>query len=671
MSHDVSDVKWHSLSGLSDYFMHAMANMNFNGDMKKAHEAADAGAEFTLRHSGALSYQNDTWKVPIRDLVAIYRHIYEASNETSLVPTEDHLQYCMTAGFAAAQLDAKLGHHMFGYYGAKSIQDMAASVTECYTDMIHAFEYGSHSNHSGLCSLYFDSTYTSTKAPRCYYPRRKKDKDVSASGIGCTPLTSYDPIKGILTLSIKNPKDCMALTQQKDSSFSSLNTMPIIKTSTASSPRLLYQNSDVWNLQSKSTWSTTLSLPFSSVAIGHATSVGDFNGDGELDLAISAPYYNGIYHDSSPPLLDSTKQPLMLGAVFVLNDTQTRLQSMSRDPSEGVNDIRTHSQTVLYGNSTQGRFGWSMATIDFNKDGIDDLAVASPFSEDLTGHIDIFFGRAEEGLILSSTPDVRIKVQTMPNTTIEGFGLTLTGMDVDKDGYLDLVVGCPFCSVEGNPQAGAVYVYLGHSLTDPTFMGSNLSPDWTLTSPETMAYGHFGSSIDRIDSVSSQRYAVLLVGAPGYKHKNLQQAGRIYGFKLQGALLPELKYYTTGTKDIAFRKYWQSGVVRLYDARQWMEAAEGTDHVLELKMEHGLVGKLEGRETSGHLGASLIFQEQEGQPSLWIGEPMSEQEKGRVHHWLIKKNTLTCLSNPPALVCTEKHRHNSAFISNVYNATIE
>jgi hypothetical protein len=123
MSHGMADVKWHSLSGLQDYFIVAMANSDFHGNHKEAHLAADAGAEFTLRHSNKLSYLNETWQVPVKDIIEIYTRLYANDAYVTLnrkVPLESHIQYCMTAAFAASKIDVEFGQLMFGYYGSKS-----------------------------------------------------------------------------------------------------------------------------------------------------------------------------------------------------------------------------------------------------------------------------------------------------------------------------------------------------------------------------------------------------------------------------------------------------------------------------------------------------------------------------------------------------------------------
>jgi hypothetical protein len=120
MSHGMADVKWHSLDGLSDYFVVAMAKSDFHGDTTEAHVAADTGAEFTLRHSNKLSYLNETWQVPIKDMIQVYKRLYANQENKKRIPLKEHVQYCMTAAFAATKIDVGFGQFMFGYYGSKS-----------------------------------------------------------------------------------------------------------------------------------------------------------------------------------------------------------------------------------------------------------------------------------------------------------------------------------------------------------------------------------------------------------------------------------------------------------------------------------------------------------------------------------------------------------------------
>ena len=123
MSHDVADVRWHSLQGLQSYFIEAMAQMDFDGDYAKAHMAADTGAEFTLQHSSTLDYINASWHVPVQDIINIYTRLYQHRRHhdgEQKIPTSDHLIYCMSSAFAASRIDLEFGRFLFSYYGSKS-----------------------------------------------------------------------------------------------------------------------------------------------------------------------------------------------------------------------------------------------------------------------------------------------------------------------------------------------------------------------------------------------------------------------------------------------------------------------------------------------------------------------------------------------------------------------
>ncbi|CAO3670292.1 unnamed protein product [Rhizopus stolonifer] len=59
-------------------------------------------------------------------------------------------------------------------------------------------------------------------------------------------------------------------------------------------------------------------------------------------------------------------------------------------------------------------------------------------------------------------------------------------------------------------------------------------------------------------------------------------------------------------------------------------------------MEYGIIKLFEGKTNAGHFGQSLSITDQD---VLWIGEPMSEKENGRVYKWNFQENELQCLEN--------------------------
>ncbi|KAI9247466.1 hypothetical protein BDA99DRAFT_525975 [Phascolomyces articulosus] len=686
MSHDVADVRWHSLQGLKSYFIEAMAEMDFHGDYEKAHMAADTGAEFTLQHSSTLNYINATWQVPVDDIVRIYERLYKnGQRQQTKVPSSDHLIYCITSAFAASKMDLEFGRFLFGYYGSKSpflieelvdyykggLQDMSASVAECHADMINALEEEKRSPDRLLCGSYFDdgNKYNQHKESRPTNNRINRQQENIQKIIGDVVEQTFDDEHGVLTLSFLPNKYLSAIgnsittTGADDTQLPTLEYFQPPKKSLLQLPIIindfwkpkkrptctdLRQVDDDWveeerkNRHTRPPTAVTLSLPESSVGIGYATAMGDLDADGERELIISAPYHG-----------PSTQQ-IMSGAVFVLNGTHTLLNSKkpSGTSTAVIDDIRDASRVVLMGTEKRARFGWSMATVDLNGDGIDDLAVAAPFANENQGYISIFYGRKNTGI--TSKPDLHIQ---LPHT--EGFGLVMSGLDINGDGYKDVVVGCPFCTVAGRLQAGSVHIFLSskHSVTVPSHINQ---ADMTIYSTLPTPFEHFGNALEFSPSTANK---LLLVGAPGYNINNNDgiRAGRVYAF----AMKPWLSLAWTMEGTIKFQHFgsvillnksqqllaisspseetkkgllrrWQAGTVRTYD---WVKLQKVTTKTIDLKQH--LVGQMEGQQSAGHLGSSLAFFDN----GLWVGEPMANGERGRVHRWSFNDDSVSCIKN--------------------------
>lgn len=118
VSHGTADIAWHSLMGISDGFIVELAALDQHFSYELAHEIADTGGDFTLRHSATLPYLVPNWRIPVNDIVKVYERLY--SNGGKYVPPASAIQSCMTAAFAASQADQRLGQYLFGYYGTKS-----------------------------------------------------------------------------------------------------------------------------------------------------------------------------------------------------------------------------------------------------------------------------------------------------------------------------------------------------------------------------------------------------------------------------------------------------------------------------------------------------------------------------------------------------------------------
>lgn len=89
--------------------------------------------------------------------------------------------------------------------------------------------------------------------------------------------------------------------------------------------------------------------------LGYSTAAGDFTGDGVDDIVVGAPRANGL-----------------IGQVTIYDD---KIQHI-------INLTDSDGQRGQY-------FGASLAVVDLNKDGLDDLIVGSPFYTDYTTVLDV------------------------------------------------------------------------------------------------------------------------------------------------------------------------------------------------------------------------------------------------------------------------------------------
>jgi hypothetical protein len=160
---------------------------------------------------------------------------------------------------------------------------------------------------------------------------------------------------------------------------------------------------------------------------------GDFNGDGIKDLAIGAPGFSKI-NDVPSKYVESRVGRVYM--YFGTNDSDNPYKIMHLD---GIED--------------GSRFGWSLLSIDFNKDGIDDLIVSAPSGSSryddggyphahYRGSAYVYFGKASSIFDSKQNPDLVIVGKDVDE--IAAFGFSMRAFDIDNDGFADLVLGSPF-----------------------------------------------------------------------------------------------------------------------------------------------------------------------------------------------------------------------------------
>ncbi|MCK4456249.1 MAG: FG-GAP repeat protein [Thermoplasmata archaeon] len=221
-----------------------------------------------------------------------------------------------------------------------------------------------------------------------------------------------------------------------------------------------------------SAFDSTADLSFSSSAderFGFSLAKGDFNNDGNDDLAVGAPYLDGGD-----------------GAVYMYFGT-----------ASGLSDHQMPGLVYQYERSGE-LFGWNVTAGDFNGDNYDDLLVGAPSNdEDFTngGRAYIFYGG--DGTDMDGDG---VDVDIESETDGEQFGWSVAAGNVESTGNDDAIIGAPTYDTD----KGRVYVY--SAFTTPT----ETTPDVTLQRGDSE---RFGSSIATMN-YDEDSYEDILVGAP-------------------------------------------------------------------------------------------------------------------------------------------------------------
>jgi len=113
--------------------------------------------------------------------------------------------------------------------------------------------------------------------------------------------------------------------------------------------------------------------------------------------------------------------------------------------------LQIDDRRTLSGGTFGAGFGFSLATLDANGDGGDDLLVSAPFSDNngRGGAVYLYLNKA-----YTLQQDRFIEIRGSGPEGQFGLALTRAG-DINKDGFDDFAVGAPY---EG---AGVVYLFLG------------------------------------------------------------------------------------------------------------------------------------------------------------------------------------------------------------------
>src|SRR5690554_1429985 len=214
--------------------------------------------------------------------------------------------------------------------------------------------------------------------------------------------------------------------------------------------------------------------------------LGDINGDGFNNLAVSLPYVDNL-----------TGQVLIFEGKSTLGFTDPAL------------DVPAALQ--IDGNSIQSMFGYSIASGDINCDGKTDLVIGA-YKNSMAF---AFYG---DGNTFSSTPD-----WTVTSTSSSNFGLDITSgnLNNDPDACDDVAISSPYWNSQFANFSGRVEVFYGGQ------SGLSTTADWTFEGAQASSY--HGISLTTGD-FNGDGIDELVLSAQLFDSATLNDSGRVYIF---------------------------------------------------------------------------------------------------------------------------------------------
>ncbi|KAH0506714.1 Phosphatidylinositol-glycan-specific phospholipase D [Microtus ochrogaster] len=506
-SHMVADVSWHSL-GIEQGFLRTMGAIDFHDSYSEAHSAGDFGGDVLSQFEFNFNYLSRRWYVPIKDLLRIYDNLYGRK-----VITENVIVDCTYLQFLEMHGEMLAVSKLYSTYSTKSpflveqfqeyflggLDDMAFWSTNIYRLTSFMLENGTSD-----CHLPENPLFISCDGRRNHTLGSKVQKN---------------DFHRNLTVSIRKDIRKNLNYTERGVFYSSGSWAPESVTfmyhALERNLRTMFDGSSRTPLKHVSSPSATYFLSVPYARLGWVMASADLNQDGHSDLVVGAPGY-------------SHPGRFQVGRVYIVYGNDLGLPPVDLD-------LDKEAHGILQGFQPSGRFGSALAVLDFNKDGLPDLAVGAP--------------SVGSG-------------QLTYNDTYCNLGWTLLAADVDGDGQPDLVISSPFAP-GGGKQRGIVAAFYSH----PRWSNrGGLLLVWILPEED---FSWFGYSLH---GVTVTNRTLLLVGSPTWKNVSRlarsshrihekNSLGRVYGY-----FLPNCQSEITISGDKAMGKLGtslSSGHVRL------------------------------------------------------------------------------------------------------------
>jgi FG-GAP repeat len=267
------------------------------------------------------------------------------------------------------------------------------------------------------------------------------------------------------------------------------------------------------------------SIPYLPANGPTTMATGDFDGDGHDDLA------TGVPHEDVSGKSDAGAVHVLYGSPAGIGTANAQLWHQGKSGVPGKLE-------------KNDRFGWALATGDFDKDGYDDLAIGVPFenisygadcgpifgcentaTDTNAGYVVVLYG-SKTGLAKAGSEGWARNTDGIQGASVARsyFGWALASGDFDGDGFDDLGVGAP--GAWGG--RGDVHVLFGRSSglgasRDQLWLQGNAGVD------DTRERGDwFGASLAAGNLGYSSREDDLAIGAPGEGLGSKSRAGAVH-----------------------------------------------------------------------------------------------------------------------------------------------
>lgn len=379
---------------------------------------------------------------------------------------------------------------------------------------------------------------------------------------------------------------------------------------------------------------TVKGKPQANDRFGTAVAAGDFNGDGRDDLAIGVPG-------------EDLKKGSDAGQVNILYAGPNGLRKT---------DNVKFSQAGKVNGAVErdDRFGSSLAVGDFDGNGRDDLAIGVPGedigTDDDAGSVNVLYGKSGG---LRTTGDFNFNQGGSMRGNAEDhdlLGSSVTALDLDGDGFDDLVAGVPGEDVSGAVDAGVAAVVYGASgglrSAGNESVGQAGAVAGAAEAGDGLGQPQYETWLDRVnlyrsqagldpvseradlsaDAVSHSRWMVLngtvahsqTPGTPGYSSAGNASGGRsnVYGTTL------------ASTRDVSAVDGWVTGPFHAvgFLTPSLIEVGYGSYRDADANY-------IRMAATLDIYGASREWNKRAGQPYTWPGDGSVVPVRSHINEW--------------------------------------